>query len=168
MAGTGKLVISDTYLKDFAQQKIQAFTDALTTNPAIRKVANFATGVPSGASGGVDPSGTYHTLLPGNSNSGMSSPSTMATNFKALTGVIQEQSHTVVASGHQMATDLINVDNVLTDAHDKAKITAPEMTADLQNLNFGGSNGPVNGGSNGPVNGGSNGPANPSPGGGSS
>jgi hypothetical protein len=158
MAGTGKLVISDTYLKDFAQQKLQGFIDSMTNDEAIKKLSNFASGPASNSSSGPDPSGTYHQLYPGNSKSGLNSAAQMQSGFKSTTGTLYGQIRdNLVTQGHQFQTDLINVDDVLNNSDDKANITAAEMKADLQNLNFGGSSSGGSGGGSGGSSGGGSG-----------
>jgi hypothetical protein len=135
--GGKDLTITDGYLKDFANSKLASFITAMTTDASITKLNEFAAGLPSGATPGGDPSGGYNQLLTGNASSTLSSGVTLQTNFKTLATTLQTQLQNLTATARTMQYDLQQVDSVLSTGEDHAHLTADEMNADLQNLNFG-------------------------------
>lgn len=128
--------ITDTYLKDFAQKQLDGFIEVLTTDPSIRQLTEFANGLPSGASPGGDPSGGYNQVLTGNTGTPLSSSVTLQSAVKNLASMTHEQVNSLVVNSKTLKQDLLQIDDALTDADDKANITASELGGAFQNLNL--------------------------------
>lgn len=158
--GGGTTKVSDTYLTNFAQSKLDAFVEAMTNHPSVVKLLEFVNGpANSGASGG-DPSGGYNALLPGNASStALPSAAMLRSQFQKMTSTVNEQITNLSTNARSMQMDLLKVDSVLDDAANKNDITADAMSADLSNINLSGTTGGANTGGvniNGPNIGGAN------------
>jgi hypothetical protein len=143
--GTGNLKITDGYLTDFAQKKLNGLVTDMTTNTYVTQLAEFASGLPSGATPGGDMTVGYNQVLPGSADSTVGNAATLQANFTKYASALAGQIQSLATNARTMSYDLLQVDSVLADSDDHANITADEMNADLQNLNFGGSGTPGTG-----------------------
>ena len=132
---SGTLQVSDSYLRDFANTKIQSFITELATAKCFPQTAAFAgTGTP-----GSDATGGYNQLLTGNSKGNFISSTTLQADFKTFATALDGSVSAIATAARTLVVDLQMVDSVLSSAEDSADITAAEMMADLQNITFGSS-----------------------------
>jgi hypothetical protein len=136
--GTGSLKITESYLAQFAQQKLAGFIQDMNSTP-IRNLANFT----AGSSGSSDapaaaPDGRYSAVLPGNPVV-LGSAAKVRTDFANLTAALNGHVQTLATAAQTMSQDLLLVNQVLDNSEDKNNVTAAEMAADLQNVDVSGS-----------------------------
>lgn len=133
--GTGTYKITDTYLKDFANQKIQAFLDEATKNPALLSLIEFGNG-----SGGNPSAGNYDKILDGNGNA-LPSGATLQNAFKAFAASLEKQIQGLTDTMGKTQRDLLLVDYVLGNGDHNAELTAAQMGQTLKDI-LGSLNGP--------------------------
>jgi hypothetical protein len=120
-------VVSDTYLKDFANNKIAAFLADYGANPDIRSLGEFAA-----ATGGGYLPGEYSSLLGGTGQ--LTIAAELQTRFKDFCSSLLQQLQSLQSTMHKTSGDLLAVDSILAKAADAANLTASEMNQDLQDI----------------------------------
>ena len=126
-------VVTDTFLKDFADQKVQSFINDLAQAKVVSEL-NLFTGT---GSPGPDATGTYNQLLTGNSKGNLGSATRLQSDFKTFATALNTSITELQTAARTLSVDLKMVDSVLKKGGDAAAITAAEMMADLQNITFG-------------------------------
>lgn len=136
----GTLKITDTYLKDFATQKLQPFLEDLKSDPHRTELDSYTQ---SGALG-HDVGWNYNQLLTGNSKGNFAAAARLQSDFKTFATALSQRFTDIETAAQTLIEDLKMVDVVLTKGEDAADITASEMNADLTNVSFssGGPSGP--------------------------
>ncbi len=130
----GTLKITDTYLKDFATQKLQPFIDDLRTDPHRVELDGYA----GTSTLGNDANWNYTQLLPGNAKGNLQSIGQLQASFKTFAAALSQKFGDISTAARTLQYDLKAVDLVITKDADKANITAAEMSADLAAVTFGG------------------------------
>ncbi|SDP39615.1 hypothetical protein [Actinacidiphila guanduensis] len=136
-SSSGKtLKITDTYLKDFAANKLDPFVRDVQHNRFVAELAAYLSGSPQL---GHDENWNYNQLLLGNPNSKQAPIATFQKDFATFTGALSEKIQGLLSGGQILSQDCKYVDNTLDKGEDSANITASEMNADLANFSLDGS-----------------------------
>lgn len=135
--GGGTTALSESFLKDFANKNLAGLVSGLSSDPAVQKLAEFASGG-SGQSGpGIDPSGGASGLLPGNDpNNLLSSGAMLQSKFQTLASTLYGQITNLITSAKTMQIDLLEVDKAMNAGEDAANISAGTMAVDLGNVDI--------------------------------
>jgi hypothetical protein len=141
-SGSGKtLAISDDYLQNDVQNRLDAFITAVTSSDAgFPDIQSFASLAASGGTPGGDMTTGYTGVLPG--NSGISTPSSglpqqaqlLKSHFATYAGTLFNTIDGLTTSARTLKQNTMNVKSVLDDGADQSNLTANEMLADMQNV----------------------------------
>ncbi|MFF8430650.1 hypothetical protein ACF07Y_37030 [Streptomyces sp. NPDC016566] len=121
------LKVSEQYLKDFAKDKLGAFLEDLQNSQGVKDLGQFAAGV-----GGESSPGHYGNLLAGGGK--LSTAKDLQTRFHDLCGSLQKEIENLRQTCTKMSVDLQTVSSILSDAEDKADLTAAEMWKDIADI----------------------------------
>ncbi|MGW3635123.1 hypothetical protein ACWD7F_34140 [Streptomyces sp. NPDC005122] len=135
----GELKVTDQYLRDFANVKIQAFLDSLRSEntPAINGISRFAAGTGTGVGGVTGVHGDYTKLLGGNGKV-LPTAQDLQDQFKAFCVSLDKLMSSLGGQMSKAQLDLQGVQSTLHNAEDEA-LTAAQMMQILNDV-VGGTN----------------------------
>ncbi|MET9402378.1 hypothetical protein [Kitasatospora sp. NPDC002965] len=125
--GHGVTKITEGYVADFANQKLQALIDGFTQNSYVLDIGLYAT------DGGTTSTGRPSHLLAGNPSASAPSVGLLATAFKNYFGAVNAGFGTINKQATDMKLDLKDADLILQNGEEDA-ISVAELMYLLNNV----------------------------------
>ncbi|MGF1429408.1 hypothetical protein [Kitasatospora sp. LaBMicrA B282] len=120
--GGDTLKITETYLKDFANNQIKQLLDALRNDASLKAVQGFSQGNGSGTGPGP---GQYSKLLGGGKT--LDAAQQLQADFKSLCTQLDGMVQSLITEAGMFQLDLKTVDSTLTNGADEALSAADMM-----------------------------------------